>query len=207
MSIVIAIPCMDTVKTGFMASLVNMDKPEGTLLFIQENTLIYDARNIISSVAITQGFDRVLWLDSDMRFDPDLMERLNADMDQGRDFVSGLYCTRKPPCVPCVYSAIRYGETEDGFVSERDPITEIPKGVFEIAGAGFGGVMTSVKLLKAVWEKYGQPFAPLYRLGEDLSFCYRASQLGFKLWCDPDIKLGHIGNYVFTVETKDKTAE
>lgn len=183
--------------------MVNMDKPEGTMFMVQENSLVYDARNLISSVAITKGFDRVLWLDSDMKFEPDLLERLNADMDQGLDFVSGLYCTRKRPVMPCVYSAIRYGEIDGKFVSERDPVTNIPVGLFEIAGAGFGGVMTSTKLLKDVWEAYGQPFAPLYRLGEDLSFCWRVSQLGYKMYCDSNVLLGHIGSYIYNVNLKE----
>jgi hypothetical protein len=50
-------------------------------------------------------------------------------------------------------------------------------------------------------EKYGSPFYPLMGMGEDTTFCFRATQDGEKIWCDSRIKAGHIGNYVF--EEKD----
>ena len=34
--------------------------------------------------------------------------------------------------------------------------------------------------------------------GEDYSFCVRWREGGQKVWCDPDIKLGHIGEKNFT---------
>ena len=34
-------------------------------------------------------------------------------------------------------------------------------------------------------------FAPINGVGEDLSFCWRARQCGYKIWCDPSIALGH----------------
>lgn len=35
---------------------------------------------------------------------------------------------------------------------------------------------------------------------EDWAFCGRAKEAGFKSWLDPSIRLGHIGQYVYTVE-------
>ena len=50
-----------------------------------QSSLIYDARNILAGVAIDGGFDRVLWLDSDMSFDPSTFWRLHMDLDEGRE--------------------------------------------------------------------------------------------------------------------------
>ncbi len=37
-------------------------------------------------------------------------------------------------------------------------------------------------------------------LSEDWAFCHRAREAGFKCYIDPAIRLGHIGNYVYTLE-------
>ena len=79
--ILIAIPCMDQGPAKFWTSLVNLRKTADTHYGVKANSMIYDSRNNFAAHAIMSGYDRVLWLDSDMTFDPDLLERLNADMD------------------------------------------------------------------------------------------------------------------------------
>lgn len=37
-------------------------------------------------------------------------------------------------------------------------------------------------------------------LSEDWAFCQRALDLGFKIWCDFSVKLGHIGTYTYTFD-------
>ena len=44
-----------------------------------------------------------------------------------------------------------------------------------------------------VQSKFGNMFAPIGNTGEDLAFCWRARQCGFKVWCDPSIICGHVG--------------
>lgn len=195
MKTLVAIPCMSMVHTMFMASLIQL-KVEGEVEFsLTESSLIYDARNILAQKAVDQGFDRVFWLDSDMTFEPDVFMRLSKRLDEGLDFISGLYVKRRAPIHPVIYKAI--GKKEDG-LPFCDWYTDYPEGVFEIAGCGFGCVMMSTKVIKEVAEKYGLPFSPILGFGEDLSFCCRASQAGFKMFCDSGIKLGHLGNYTFT---------
>ena len=82
MRTMIAVPCMDMVHTFFFTSMLSMRKPEGTELAVASCSLIYEARHNLAVKAINDGFDRVLWMDSDMNFGPDLMERLEADLDQ-----------------------------------------------------------------------------------------------------------------------------
>jgi hypothetical protein len=37
-------------------------------------------------------------------------------------------------------------------------------------------------------------------LGEDLTFCWKAKKLGFKIFADPQIKPGHLGTYGYGVD-------
>ena len=195
MKTLICIPCMDMVHTEFMKSLLGMRRVGDTKYTIACSSLIYDARNTMARKAVKEGFDRVLWLDSDMSFEPDLMERLSARLDEGYEFVSGLYFTRKAPVRPVLYSECGYYENEKGEVTPAAVwYDEYPRDtIFEVKGVGFGGVMMTTEVISKVAEKFGLPFAPMLGFGEDLSFCGRASQVGVKMYVDGTIKMGHVG--------------
>lgn len=195
MKYLIAVPCMDTIPTQFVKSLVGM-RVSGTIeIAFSANSLVYDSRNLLSRKACEQGFDRVLWLDSDMVFGSDLFERLTARLDAGLDFVSGLYFRRKVPIEPTIYKTL-YMKNDK--IPVADPYLDYPEGVFEIAACGFGAVMVNTAVIQRVGEEYGLPFSPILGFSEDFSFCMRARELGFKLYCDSTIKLGHVGYKEFT---------
>ena len=203
MSTLIAVPCHEMVHADFNRSLMELERPDGTGYAQITGTLIYTARTLIANKAIELGFDRVLWIDSDMTFPADTLIRLSEDMDKGLDMVCGIYFTRKPPILPAIHKYLKWQIKEDGWVdTDCKCFTDYPENsLFEIACCGFGCVMTSTKLLKAMNEKYGSPFYPLMGMGEDTTFCWRATQNGFKIYCDSRVKVGHIGQYVFDEET------
>lgn len=197
MRTLIAMPCMDMVHTVFLKSLLGIQR-EGEVRFaISCSSLVYDARNTLVRQAITEKFDRILWLDSDMDFAPDLLVRLAKTMEEtGADIVSGLYFTRKAPVKPVIYDKVGYYHN-----IEADEVTpyaanymDYPKdSVFPIQGCGFGGVLMTVEIAEKVAERFGVPFAPIVGFGEDLSFCLRAEEVGGKMVCDSRVKMGHVG--------------
>lgn len=193
MKTLVSIPCMDMVHTMFLASLLQL-KPVGEVEFsLTQSSLIYDARNALASKAVTEGFDRIMWLDSDITFEPDLMIRLSNRLDEGFEFVSGLYFSRKPPINPVAYSDVGIR----GSVPFCDPYIGYPDKIFEVAGVGMGGCMMTVDLVKGILDNYGLPFSPIVGFGEDLSFCNRVRDYGKKIYCDPTIKLGHVGMKIY----------
>lgn len=203
MKTLIAIPCMDTVPVEFMSSMINLRKNEDTYYAVNIGSLIYDSRNSFVATAINKGYDRVLWLDSDMVFEADLLERLSADMDaHDLDYVCGLYFKRKLPTSPVIYKAITYrNEPGKPVIAKAEAYRDYPVcELFEVAGSGFGAVLTKTEMLKTVWERFGPPFDPIQQLGEDLAFCYRAGQLGLKMWCDSSVIVGHSGRMIYDDE-------
>ena len=201
MKTLIAVPCFDMVHTDFMQSLMALKKPADTSFTVVKNTLVHVARNVIAGNAAKAGFDRVMWFDSDMSFKPDTLLKLSADMDKGLDFVTGLYFTRAKPIKPVIYSDLWWREDENGLDVGAGNAYEYGQGLIEIAGAGFGCCLTSVDLIRRVGDRFGSPFAPLKGLGEDLSFCWRCIQIGAKMYCDTDVKCGHVGQAVYDEET------
>ena len=192
MRTLIAVPAMDTVHTLFFTSMMNLHKPEGTEIAVTCSSLVYNARNNLAKQAIDQGFDRVLWLDSDMVFDADLLDRLSEDMNKGLQYVCGLFFTRKNPVRPCIYSYMGTRPDEKGEeIPAADYYFNYPKEqVFPVDGSGFGAVMMTTDMIK----KCGPlPFFPVMGFGEDFSFCLRAKEAGVTMWCDSRVKVDHIG--------------
>lgn len=198
----VAIPCFDTVYTDFMLSLLNMQRVGECYCQVVKSSLIYNARNELAQQAIGNKFDRVLWLDSDILFDPDLMVRLSKHLDDGLEYVSGLYFKRQYPTEPVCFQTITQTRDGNDLITHAITYKDYPKDqLFEVDATGFGAVMMSVELLEKVKSKYGLPFSPHLGLGEDMSFCWRAKQVGAKLYCDSSIKLKHIGAIAYSEDT------
>lgn len=195
MKVLIAVPCMDQVPAQFAQCLATLGKVDKTIVAFQIGSLVYTSRNDLVQIAIKQGCDYIFWLDSDMMFPPDVLVRMFEDLKHG-DIVSGLYFRRVAPFTPVIYDKLDIDDTGCHYTEPKD----IPDGIFEVAGCGFGCVLLPTDIMLDVLEKYGSPFTPINGIGEDLSFCWRARQLGFKIVCDPDIPLGHVGHHVITRE-------
>ena len=194
MRTLIAIPSMDQVPAQFAASLAMLEKTEGTVIGFQIGSLIYEARNELARQAIKRKADYVLWLDSDMVFQPDTFTRLYNDYKAGKgDIMSGLYFRRVAPFSPVLFDKL---EIEENRAVWTEP-ESIPDDVFEVGGVGFGCVFMDTGVIMDVMSKFGgAPFTPVGGLGEDLSFCWRARQCGYKIAVDPAVQLGHVGHVI-----------
>lgn len=197
MKTLIAVPCMDSVAAPFAQNLASMEKQGECFVSFIIGSLIYDARNNFAKQALSTKADYVLFLDSDMVFPIDVMKRLHKHMEDGKDIVTGLYFRRRPPFTPVLFKELGI---KDGEAIHED-YPDYPKNsVFEVAGCGFGCVMLKREVLEAIALETGNWFEPTNGLGEDLAFCVRAKEAGFKIWCDSGIKCGHVGQLIVTEE-------
>ena len=197
MKTLIAIPCMDVIEADFVECLANLRHVGEVEIKFLKASLVYDARNQITKYALDKGgFDYVLWLDSDMTFGPDLMEKLLADMEPEdgpkRQAVSGLCFSRRPPFKPCIYKSLDVQQQGQMIYPKAEVYLDYPRDqLFEVAACGFACVMMRMDVLEAMGI-YGVPFFPIGGLGEDLTFCWRAQKLDIKFHCDSRLKIGHI---------------
>lgn len=203
MKTLIAIPCMDMIHANFVRSLLSLEVSGEVQYTFAQSSLIYDARNQLAEIAVKGGFDRVLWLDSDMQFPASTFRRLHEHLDLGAEMATGLYFGRRPPFGPIIYRDVRLEDRGERFLTPvAESFDDYPRDeIFDVAACGFGCVMTSVDLLRRVAEKYGPPFTPVSGLGEDLSFCMRVRELGAQIRCDSSLTLGHVGLMVYTEES------
>lgn len=186
--LLIAIPTNDYVHADFVVSLSKLQSELSRRhvaydVEIIAGTLVYYARNRLANKAINEHYTHVLWLDSDMVFNEQVVDDL---MEVGKDMVCGAFVSRRPPYGPCVYTSI-----------EKNHVTQVKDwGLkpFRVDGCGFATVLTSVDMLQAVTQKFGTCFQPTDYYGEDLAFCWRVKQLGYEIWCEPTVRVGHIAH-------------
>ena len=192
MKIFVAVPCMDQVPARFAQSLAMLRSEYPTVVGFQIGSLVWDSRLKLAQEAIKAEADFVLWLDSDMEFPPDLLERLMRTLNEKEeaDIVTGLYFRRVQPYTPVLFERIQLAGIGANW-REFDELPEEP--VFEVEGCGFGAVLMPTDVLMSVVAKHGDPFWPIAHLGEDLAFCIRARELGYRIFCDQTIRLGHVG--------------
>lgn len=199
MKLLIGIPSHDYMHAEFVKCLSGLEirlARQGVDfdVFINNGTLVHVARDKIACKAINEGYTHVLWLDADMIFLPTLLDDL---LDDDKDFISGVAHSRRPPFVSCLFKKM-----DD--LNHLERFEEYPAEPFRVAGCGFACVLISTEILRAVQTTYKTCFLPEMQWGEDLSFCRRARALGYTIWADPQVRLGHMSHQAIWPEDHEK---
>ena len=155
---------------------------------------IAENRNYLGMKALKGGYTHLFTVDDDMIIPEDTIERLVA-LD--KDFVGALANSRTLPQMPMVTQ----------FNSDKVPLKEgllgtfpVPKEPFECVAIG-----GSVNLMKThIFDKLEKPWyanetyeGGLHKMGEDYWFCRQVRKAGFQIWCDPTLKIGHVGTFIY----------
>jgi hypothetical protein len=145
--------------------------------------------------ALETEADGVFWCDSDVLLHPtdergypagqaDAITRLVLEQ---KDFITGVYFQREPPHFPLI--AHFNPKSGTGTSGSFHWFTEWPENVVApIDGCGFGCVLTSTKLLRAIPE----PWFHYDVFSEDFTFCLNAAKAGFQLYVHTGVLCGHL---------------
>ena len=198
MKLLIGIPSLDFQHVEFVKSLTALIvrlKDDGIDFDVQieAGTLVHVARDKIACKAINEHYTHVLWFDADMVFTDDVLDSL---MFCGKQFVSGICHSRRKGYNSCLFKNLDLNHIER--------FEEYPHEAFQVAGCGFGCVLIDVAILEDVQKTYKTCFLPMPAYGEDLAFCKRASELGYKIYAEPSVKLGHIGHIAIYPEDHER---
>ena len=170
------------------------------------------ARSIIATRALADGFDDLMWVDSDIVFSPDDVEALRAS---DKTLIAGVYPKK--------------GKRELALhVKPRTPELTFGEsgGVAEVLYCGSGFMLTRRELyaemakeLPICNEQFGERVVPyflpfvastengLWYLGEDYAFCERAQRAGHGVFVDTRIRLFHVGAYEYGWEDAGREVE
>jgi hypothetical protein len=173
---------------SFVISLLNLQVPNYSNYQWLTGNGFASLRNIVVREAlkiVDPGIDWLWFMDDDHVFDRDTLFRL---LDRNVDIVQPLVSTRKPPYRP-------YGYRWNGQDHESFDWSHIPNtGLMEVDAVGCGGMLIRRHVLDAIadpWFEEGHT-SPEH-LGEDLWFCKKAREAGFKIYVDTDVQIGHMG--------------
>lgn len=158
------------------------------------------ARERFAETALEAKADYLFMVDDDMLCPPDLFYRLVA---HDKDICAALAFTRNPDHKPVIYDVIEgwdpvtrqnYGKTKFAMNYPRNQLVQCD-------AVGFGAVLIKTQVIKALLDRGETCFFGMDRTGEDVAFCTKARKLGFEVWMDTSVKLGHLG--APTVITED----
>ena len=185
MKILIGVPSAGHVPIEFINSIdmLRSTKHQIARLFIARS-IIHVARERMIDTAILQGYDAVLFIDDDMTFSPDLVDRLAS---HNVPVASAMCFKRIPPYEPCFYSEVRAkGGLIEAHPYEFDVVPEKP---FKVVAAGAACMLIRLDAIKKIPKPW---FLPLPYSGEDLAFCYKLMQADIPVLIDPQPRVGHL---------------
>lgn len=207
MKVAICLPCRDMVNTSFAYDLSRMmaawsakNVPNGDKLAIytSQGTLIVNQRADLARNAVQGGADYILWLDTDMRFPKDTLDRLLAHK---KPIVAANYATRRLPVDTVAFRLHESGGWETVKTGDKT-------GLEKVEAVGMGVMLTDTKIFKempAPWFSITYHEKSHEYSGEDIYFCYKANKLGHDVLIDHDLskEVKHIGSFEFGHEHVD----
>jgi hypothetical protein len=189
--VVIATPTRDSVTAGFAGDLVRLCRRHPDARWIAPlGIYIADLRNKAVKAAQTAGASHLLFLDSDMRFPEDTLDRLLA---HNLDIVAANYVQRTMS-EWCVARSMGVPVTSAGRTGLR---------AVETTGTGVMLIKMSVfDQLPKPW--FDTPFDGQTFTGEDVFFCQQANAADMVVWIDHDLSqdVRHQGSVELSVQER-----
>ena len=194
MKLSICVPCRDQVHTLFTRSLVNLTnrltrKGIDFELHLFAGSVICESRTRLVEEAIEAKSDKILFLDSDIQFSADVIDKLYS---HNKDIVAAQYSTRYPP-----YQTVAFLDPDN-----IDARLNATNGLHKVWAVGMGCMLIDIDVFHTLpkpwfvheYNKIDDTFS-----GEDIYFCNQAMHHGIDVWVDTEIKLGHLGTKAYTL--------
>jgi hypothetical protein len=202
---IVLVPFLTHIEPACEVGLRELERRGLTVRRYPSTAAIDRMRCEAATAALRDGFDELIWIDSDIAFAADDVDRLRA---HARPIVAGVYAKKGQPAFAAYF--------EPG-----TPTIQLGTGggLMPVRYVGFGFVCTRRQVFDDVQQRFSLPFCntrfglpavpyflPMvisdaaeaggyWYLGEDYAFCERARQAGHAIVIDTAIRLGHIGAY------------
>lgn len=201
---VVIVPCNFGIEPACERGLTELESRGYEVRRVSGFAAIDQCRNQAATDALAAGFDEIVWIDADVVFDPEAVDRLRS---HDLPIVCGIYPKKSMRALACTLSKdareIHFGErgglieiefTAAGFLYTRRSVYDRVQHAFDlpVCNQQFGEAMVPYFLPMVVGASDG----PHY-LAEDFAFSHRVREAGFKIIADTTIRLGHVGKYTF----------
>lgn len=200
--------------TIFHAATMGLILPTGSRYGFHTGCYVVDSCNR-ACATLRANEEWIMFMGDDHTFPPNFALKLLALMyKDDLDIIVPVCFKRDFPPTPVLYKygpkqpgvdihKYAYDEKEDRWLYPLNLNAYPEGGLIEVDGAGSAGMIVRRRVLEKMeppWFRLG-----VGHWGEDLDFCRRAQDIGFKIFADLDMSLGHIINTVIWPErTTDK---
>ena len=182
---------------------------------------IPDGRNaVVKEFLDSTDGEWLFFIDTDMGFAPDTVDRLLASADEHRRPVVGGLCfalrrvqagpfhSERFGIIPTIYRYVETDDAEVGFV----PVPTYPRDeLVPVAGTGAACILIHRRALRKVRDRHGDAWFDTIQhptglrgkprtFSEDLSFCVRLAGVGIQCYVDTSVKTVHHKGGVFLEE-------
>ena len=186
----VCVPCLSRggIHPRTFQSLWSLKLPskDRVVMLIPVDRPTTSSRSDAVKIAKELEVDALLFVDSDMEFEPDLYEKLKA---VDADISCGLFWQRRVPSHPTICTREKH---KDGTDLLR---TIVPDGkVMDVDACGMAATLIRKHVLD--WCDY-PAFQHLAAISEDFVFCLKARDAGFSIKCDTSLRVAHRGDIAY----------
>lgn len=183
------------IPVEFFDSMMAMKKPcRHVFLRVGGYQGLDQVRNKLVEAAINYDCTHVLFLDVDHNHNPETITKL---FSHNKPIVSGLNYMRNDPFEPCMFK---------GMINKYETITEWVDGdLIEVDSVGAACLLVDINVFKNIQSPYfsfmKNPDLNIpFDIGEDVYFCNKAKQVGYKIYVDTSLETNHLA----TIEINKK---
>jgi len=196
MKIAICVPSGDMIHADFARCLVGLllhSARSHELFYINgKSSIVATARNNCVKQALAFDVDYILFLDADMVFPPNILDRL---LESGKDIIGCAYRRRSPP-----YDIMA--------LSVQGPGSQKVEGIAEMLALPTGVLLIAAKVFESIpkpWFKFEIDAEREKITGEDVLFCREAVLAGYKIWMDVEASyhIGHLTQSTLVISKED----
>ena len=201
---VVLVPAYGHVEPECERALQILHQRGYTVRKVRGIAAIDQGRSQMATDMLAEGFDEIMWVDSDVGFNPDDVDRLR---NHNLPIVAGLYPKKGERTM-----AVNF------LPDTRQLVFGSRGGLIEVMYVGFGFVHTRREVFDKCRVRCNLPlcntmfdrpivsyFLPMlhstekgcWYLGEDYAFCERVRQTGFAVYADTSVRLWHVGSYKY----------
>ena len=209
-----AMPCYDSVKVNSMLSVIKLVQQLSKSgiesgINTYKSPLIHQARNYLTSVFLTTEYTHLLFIDSDVEFEPEAVLRM---LVAKKDIICTPYRIKAEAITEQLYTVS---------FKDRKSILILPGGLVEIEAGPAGLMLIDRKVFEKIIKNHPElkiknkatptadkshtfyynffsfDFKDGYSVGEDIAFCRLAAANGFKLFANIQSPTVHHGSYAW----------
>ena len=213
-SVFIAMPCYDSVKINSMLSIFKLIQQLGKSgievgIHTMKSPLIHQARNYLTSVFLTTQYQYMLFVDSDVEFEPEAVVRMIVAK---KNIVCTPYRVKSQEIQKEIYT-VEFKNPKHILVLAGGLVENAagPTGLMLIDGKVFEKIIKNHPDLKIKNKAVPAPgashefyynffnfgFIDGYAMGEDVSFCKLARSNDFKIYANIEAPTGHHGSFAW----------